>query len=201
MIYGLPIDLLLMRATALLVVVAAHGLAVAFLADRLGDRGPRAERRLTPNALRHLDPIGVPAFVFSGGYGWIKQIVVDPKRLRFGRLALILVVLGGAAAALLTAFVATLLLLPIASAGGWEIVADTLRAIASTGIAFALFNLVPLPPLTGGLLLAVLAPPLYRWFAERAIFPALLIGFFLLAGAIQDWLDPVAAKILAAFPG
>jgi Zn-dependent protease len=201
MIFGLPIDLLLMRATALLVVVAAHGYAVAFVADRLGDGRPRAERRLTPNALRHLDPLGVPAFVFSGGYGWIRQVMVETGRLRFGRASLILVVLAGASAALLLAWAALLLRLPIADAAGWETVADMLEVIASTGIAFALFNILPLPPLTGGLLLAVVAPRLYLWFAERALLPALLIALLLAAGTIQAWLDPSVARILAVLPG
>ena len=201
MIFGLPIDLLLMRATALLVVVAAHGYAVALAAGRLGDDGPRAERRLTPNALRHLDPIGVPAFVFSGGYGWIRQIMIDTDRLRFGRPSLVLVVLAGTAAALAASLLAVLLRMPIANAAGWEIVAEMLEVIASTGIAFALFILVPLPPITGGLLLAAVAPGLYRWFAERALLPALLIAILLAAGVIQGWLDPIVAEILAALPG
>ncbi len=201
MIFGLSIDLLLMRATALLVVVAAHGYAVAFVADRLGDHGPRAERRLTPNALRHLDPLGVPAFVFSGGYGWIRQVMVEAGRLRFGRASLVLIVLAGAAAAAGAAVAALLLRLTIADAAGWEIVAEMLDVIAATGVAFALFNVLPLPPLTGGLLLAVVAPRLYRWFAERALLPALLIALLLAAGTIQAWLDPVVARILAVLPG
>ncbi|MCW5719085.1 MAG: hypothetical protein KIS68_14775 [Bauldia sp.] len=201
MIFGLPIDLLLMRATALLVVVAAHGYAVAASLHLLGDESPRAERRLTLNALRHLDPVGLPAFVFSGGYGWIRQIVADSTRLRFGRLSLVLVVVAGAAAALAVALLALLLRLPIAGSAGWGTVADMLQVIASTGVAFALFNLVPLPPLTGGLLLGVVAPRLYRWFAERALLPALVIVLFLAAGAIQLWLDPVVARILVVLPG
>jgi len=201
MIFGLPIDLLLMRATALLVVVAAHGYAVAVAAELLGDARPRAERRLTPNALRHLDPLGVPAFVFSGGYGWIKQLMVDTGPLRFGRASLILIVLAGAAAALVAALVAMLLRLPIADSAGWTMVAEMLEVTASTAIAFALLNVVPVPPLTGGLLLAVVAPPVYRWLAERALLPALLIALLLAAGAIQEWLDPVVARILALLTG
>lgn len=200
MILGVPIDLLLMRATALLVVVAAHGYTVAFAATLLGDPGPRADRRLTPNALRHLDPIGVPAFVFSGGYGWIRQITIDPLRLRFGRLALVLVVLASVGAGFLVAVLAMLLAAALGDAAAWAIVPDTLRTIAATAIAFALFNLLPLPPLTGGLLLAVVAPPVHRWLAERALFPALLIAILLADGVVQDWLDPVVAKILATLP-
>ncbi|MGV8839092.1 MAG: hypothetical protein ACWA6X_02185 [Bauldia sp.] len=201
MIFGLPLDLLLMRATALLAVIAAHGFAVAFVADRLGDSAPRAERRLTLNALRHFDPIGAPAFVFGGGYGWIRQIPTEASRLRFGRPSLVLIVLAGTAATALVAVLATLVRLPITDVAGWSIVAETLRVTASTAIAFGLFNLVPLPPLAGGLLLGIVAPPLYRWFAERALLPALLIALFLLAGTVQDWLDPIVQNILAALPG
>lgn len=201
MIFGLPIDLLLMRATALLIVVAAHGFAVAFVADRMGDGTPRAERRLTLNALRHFDLLGAPALVFTGGYGWIPQLPTDESRLRKGRLALPVIVLAGAVATMLVALVALLLRLTMADAGAWTIVADTLGATASTAIAFTLFNLLPVPPLTGGLLLGVVAPKVHRWFAERALLPALLIVLFLLFGAIQDWLDPVVAVIVAALPG
>lgn len=201
MIFGLPIDLLLMRATALLVVMAVHAYAVSFAADRLGDGTPRAEKRLTPNALRHLDLIGAPAFALSGGYGWIRQIPVDGSRLRFGRASLLLVVLAGAAASLFVALLAAILALPIGGSGSWALVADLLGVTTSTAIAFTLFNLVPLPPLTGGLLLGIVAPPLYRWFAERALLPALLIVFFLLFGAIQDWLDPIVTGIVDTLPG
>ncbi|MCC6735720.1 MAG: hypothetical protein IT534_06280 [Bauldia sp.] len=201
MIFGLPIDLLVIRATALLAVMAAHGFAVAFVADRLGDGAARTEKRLTLNALRHLDPIGAPAFAFSGGYGWIRQIPVDGAKLRFGRAGLLLIVVAGTAATLLVALLAALLSPTIPASGNWQLIADLLGVTTSTAIAFALFDLLPIPPLTGGLLLGIVAPPLCRWFSERALLPALVIVLFLLFGALQDWLDPVVSRLVAALPG
>src|SRR5262245_28330733 len=71
----------------LILSIAVHEFGHAFVADRLGDRLPRSQGRVTLNPMAHADPIGtiaLPAlgFLFSGGtalgFGWGRPVQVNP---------------------------------------------------------------------------------------------------------------------------
>src|SRR5262245_30008807 len=77
---------------ALILSIAVHEFAHALVADRLGDRTPRLQGRVTLNPLAHADAIGtllLPILgIFFGGtiLGWGKPVEVHPpsftRRLR-----------------------------------------------------------------------------------------------------------------------
>src|SRR5512140_3800237 len=84
---------------ALVLSIAVHEFGHAFVADRLGDRTPRYQGRVTLNPLAHADPIGTFLFpilgmLFSGGvlFGWGKPVIVNPVaftrrfRMKIGHL-------------------------------------------------------------------------------------------------------------------
>ena len=85
---GDPLSLLLLLVGFLLAVVV-QGTSTAVLASRLGDTRPRAERRLTPDPRRHVDPFGAVAGLIAG-IGWAKPFD-PPDRRRRGALIAVLV--------------------------------------------------------------------------------------------------------------
>jgi Zn-dependent protease len=189
---------LVLRLCALLFIVAVHGLAVAGTAVALGDPRARQDGRLTFNPFAHLDILGgISAVLFS--VGWIRPIAVDPAELRPGRAGLALVVIAGAAATSLSALALRLvrpIILPLlpdtASAAAFALVETT----GQLSLWFALFNVLPVPCLTGSHLLMIAMP---RWNdAIRKLQPyvAVLLAVLAATGLVAGLLAP-AYRVLA----
>jgi Zn-dependent protease len=149
-----------LRIFAGLLIVSVHGGSLAALACLLGDPGPRYDGRLTLNPFRHLDLVGGLLFVLFT-YGWIAPIAVDPDRLRTGRPALVAVVAGASCATIAVAGLLRLIrplalnMLPDTAAATFFVFVETAGQIS---VSFTLFNILPLPPLTGQHLLVAVWP-------------------------------------------
>src|SRR5262245_61022755 len=75
---------LILGLITLVLSIAVHEFSHAFVADRLGDRLPRHQGRVTLNPLAHADPIGTLLFpalgiIFGiGAFGWGRPVQVNP---------------------------------------------------------------------------------------------------------------------------
>jgi len=63
---------------AILIAFTAHSYAQAAVADRLGDKNPRAQGRLTLNPLAHVDLIGF-LMILIVQFGWGKPVETNPN--------------------------------------------------------------------------------------------------------------------------
>ena len=155
----------------LLFSLTVHESAHAWTADRLGDPTARMLGRVSLNPLVHADPIGTIVFpllaMFSGIplIGWAKPVPVIGRHLRHPRRDFVLVAAAGPAANLAIAIGAALLLsvFPISPMRiGEPNVSVPLAAILSNAVRLnvllAVFNMIPIPPLDGGNVLAGLLP-------------------------------------------
>lgn len=178
MLIDFSLQQLALRLAAYIFIAGVHGLAVAAAAYALGDAGPRHDGRLSINPLVHLDVLGTAVGVLFSA-GWIRPIAIDPGALRAGRAGLVLVVAAGFAATVLSA-VALLLLRPFVlpllsdslSATGFALI----ETIASLSLWFALFNLLPLPPLTGAHLLVAAMPSWRKAIGHWELYAALALA-------------------------
>ncbi|RUT31058.1 hypothetical protein EMQ25_09265 [Arsenicitalea aurantiaca] len=199
--FDLSLAQVLVRIVAFIVLTGVHGVLIAGLARLLGDRGPAYDGRLTPNPFTHLDIIGLVAAVVTRT-GWIRPLSVDPAQLkggRFGLLAIVLLALlltigfGAIALGLRTP---TLQIMPLTYA---NYVLLVLNAIAEMSVWFALFNLIPLPPLTGGLILLAIAPWVHAVVLRHAMWVGLGLAAIMLLtrGAfLQPFAQPIIAFLL-----
>jgi Zn-dependent protease len=156
-------------AFPVLFAVTLHEVAHGWVARYYGDRTAEMLGRLSLNPLRHIDPIGtvlVPGLLLAAGaplFGWAKAVPVAASALRNPRRAMIVVALAGPAANLLMAAMWCVLLGTIAQVDANETVVHWLVLMARAGIwinvVLAVFNLLPIPPLDGGRVLAGLLPP------------------------------------------
>ncbi len=181
---------------ALILSITVHEFGHAFVADKLGDRLPRHQGRVTLNPIAHADPIGtllIPglALLFTGGvfFGWGRPVMVSPgsftRKLRM-RTAHLLVAAAGPTMNLLFAVVISLILFGLYRSGTIAVEPSGIYAALSRAIllnfALAVFNLIPAPPLDGGTVLAGLLPdrlmPAYRHYAQYGMF--VIIAFFLI---------------------
>jgi Zn-dependent protease len=183
--------------------IAVHEFGHAFVADRLGDSTPRYQGRVTLNPIAHADPIGTIALpligIFLGGMviGWGKPVMVNPaaftRRLRM-KIAHMIVALAGPIMNVLMAVVVTILLAILYKAGVLKGHAELAQGIAQViylNWLLFFFNLLPVPPLDGGAVLAGLLPDKAQNFVDflNQYGFIILIGL-LLSGVLRYLLAP-----------
>lgn len=77
---GQILDKILM-IPAILLAFTFHEYAHAITADRLGDKTPRFQGRLTLNPIVHIDPIGF-LMILIVGFGWAKPVETNPSAFK-----------------------------------------------------------------------------------------------------------------------
>ncbi|HYK08177.1 MAG TPA: site-2 protease family protein [Candidatus Eisenbacteria bacterium] len=140
-----------------------HEVMHGYIADRLGDPTARLMGRLTLNPLKHIDPfmtILLPLLLFFSGsrilFGGAKPVPIDPFNLKDGKKDVALVALAGP----LTNLVVAALAAGILHLGALSIplLEEVLFLIVQINIYLAIFNLLPIPPLDGSKVFALLLP-------------------------------------------
>jgi Zn-dependent protease len=199
----LTLSQLLMRACAVLLVSSLQGFAIAAAAGVLGDAGPRHDGRLTFDPLRQIDLLGgLVGMIFAAGWG--RWVAVDPRALRHGRLDLPLVVGAGFAAIVLGALAlrfARPLLLPLLPDTAAATAFALIQTIIELGLWFALFGLLPLPPLAGGHLLVALVPKLRDRLAGVSLVIAVILAAVVASGLVTRALDPAYRLLFSLVMG
>lgn len=189
-----------MRTLSAIVLFTIHGAALALCARLLGDRGPQYDGRLTLNPFAHVDVFGLVGAV-TVRFGWIRPMPIDAKELRFGRLGL---VLCGAIALVATLLFARIALWFLPVAVTWAPAQASLAIVGGFGVFsdmavwFFVFNLLPFPPLTGGLVLAAVAPGLHKLAMEHIVWISVALVVLLvltLGGRLHTALHPLARLI------
>ena len=151
--------------------LTVHESAHAWAADRLGDPTARALGRISLNPLVHADPIGTLLFPLIGLLthapiiGWAKPVPVATWRFSHPRRDYLLVAAAGPMSnlslALLAAVAARLLPEAGSHAAALRIVEPmtaVVYALLMVNLLLAIFNMLPIPPLDGGTVLAGLLP-------------------------------------------
>jgi len=173
---------LIIQAPPLLFALTVHELAHGYVAFRLGDPTAKNEGRLTLNPLKHLDPLGVLAFIIMK-IGWAKPVPVNPWYFRNPRQDMLKVALAGPGANVVLAIASASLahlfvqfrFLPFAVL---QPLVAMLAASVWINIMLAVFNCIPIPPLDGSkVLMGLLPPEAARSYAKLEPF-----GFFILLG-------------------
>jgi Zn-dependent protease len=196
-ITDLSLQQILTRIVAFVVITGLHGFVLAAVAVLMGDRGVRHDGQLTANPFAHLDMLGLVAAIVSQT-GWIRPMPIEAKELRGGPIAVVVPVL---ASLLVVIGLAMLLMqtrwLPMTmNLGNAAVyVVAGMETAAVSAVWFAVFNLLPLPPLAGGHILSALAPRLAArlWTYVTPIGVGLVVMFIAFG---TRWLAPLMAPVI-----
>ena len=152
---------LVLTLAASLIALSVHEFFHAFAAYKLGDSTAKSMGRLSINPIKHLDPFGVLCMVFFH-FGWAKPVPINSRYFKKPKRDMALVGVAGPASNLIMAIIFAALIkllfllaqfIPL-TAPTWTVTAFAyLYQILYLGvfynIAFAIFNLIPVPPLDG----------------------------------------------------
>ncbi len=165
-VFGFDPDMIF-RIPALLITLTIHEYAHARVAVTLGDPTPRVLGRLTLNPIPHLDPLGlIMLWLFK--FGWAKPVPVNPNNFRDARTGMLWVALAGPISNILLAFLTAIIIVLVNQfqifTGEWV---KILWWTYTYNIIFAIFNLLPIPPLDGGKVVSSLLPRRLAYTYER----------------------------------
>jgi Zn-dependent protease len=213
------LETIVLWAVPVVFAITLHEAAHGYVAKLFGDRTAEMLGRISLNPLKHIDPIGTllvpgvlltlawinksPPFVF----GWAKPVPVNFGNLRDPRRDMIWVAAAGPGSNFLQALLWALALVATAPAG--PLPSSGLFEMADIGLKVNLIlmalNLLPLPPLDGGRVLAGLLPR----GAASALARLEPFGFFILiallaSGLLDDLMRPLvrgATAVIARIIG
>lgn len=185
---------LLITLASLLITIVAHELAHGGAALAMGDTTARDAGRLSLNPLKHLDPMGTLSMLLFR-FGWARPVPINPNRFRSRKAGMILVSFAGAGMNLLLAALSTGLL--VYTGGASRIWSEFLQLLLLYNVYFAVFNLMPIPPLDGSkILFSFLPARIERQAYQYQRYFYILLVLFVFTGTLQRFLVPAANAII-----
>ncbi len=195
---------LLQNFIVLFTAITVHEYAHGIVAYRLGDPTAKSMGRLTLNPLAHLDPLGALMLVFCR-FGWAKPVPVNPYYFDDPKKDMVLVSFAGPASNLLFAFVVAtiypfLLVFMPSAFNVTSFLGGLFFACIITNISFAVFNLIPFPPLDGSKILFSLLPNhMYNTFLTYERYGTLLLLLLSFTGILGRMLGMVINPVFSLY--
>lgn len=199
------IQRLVILVPSVIISLTVHEFAHAWAAMRMGDPTAKMLGRLTLNPLKHLDPLGTIMLFFSGLFGWAKPVPVNPRNFRDYKRGEIVVSAAGPVSNLILAVLCAVILQVMDWAAPTFGVAlpwlfKPLFMMVHVGviinISMAVFNILPIPPLDGSHILAVVLPPRSaRSFAQIQPYGFIILMIFIASGAFSNVFSPVIYRL------
>jgi Zn-dependent protease len=177
---------------------AAHG----WVANKLGDPTAKRLGRITINPIKHIDPMGtivVPLFLAMISpfvMGWAKPVPVEPRYFKSPLVDMALVAVAGPVSNFIMACIwAMLIKLAYLSLDMSQFLAFLVE-MGKNGIiiniVLMVLNLLPIPPLDGGRVVAgVLPPRIALPFMQLERFGMIIILLLLVSGILGKIMWPI----------
>jgi Zn-dependent protease len=171
-----------------------HEWGHARVAVALGDETPREEGRLTLNPVAHIHPVGtlmLPLALLLAHipvFGWARPVNVTPRRFTRRIRMTTGIVLTWAAGPIMNLLIALTMALVLAGTShfGTPLTLENREILGRIELMNAMlfvFNLLPVPPLDGSHVLAVMLPTGVRdWYAQLSRFSGVFIALLLVLG-------------------
>ncbi|MBI2034110.1 MAG: site-2 protease family protein [Candidatus Levybacteria bacterium] len=184
-----------------------HEVAHGYVAYRFGDPTAKLMGRLTLNPKSHIDPmmsVLLPLLLVISGspviFGGAKPVPIDPFNLKEGRKDVALVSLAGPLTNVIIAVAASFIFRLFFADYGFislafsqipltsfiDLIAFIVVQIVNLNVILAIFNLIPIPPLDGSKVFALLLPQRYAQaylsLASIGIFILMFLLFFPIGG-------------------
>ena len=193
-----------LRVAAVFLCLTVHETCHGLAALALGDPTAKSMHRLSLNPLHHIDWLGL-ALMFTVGFGWAKPVPVNPNYFRKPKQGMAVTALAGPVSNLLLAVlflgIGKVIYLYAPYSAGMNVFFEwCLFTVAPMSVGMGLFNLIPIPPLDGSKVLAVLLPDRqYDWLMRYERFGMLILMALVCFGALSNVLDTAIGWVFQLF--
>ncbi len=193
----------------LLLSIAVHEFGHAYAADRIGDRLPRRQGRLTLNPMAHADPIGtllLPLLFLvstSGlGFGWGKPV----EHTTHDRKKRVYISFAGPAMNIILGTVVAIIHCALVVSGALRVdhaLSTALGYAVVLNFVLFFFNLLPAAPLDGGSVARGLIPRswLDTWDKVAVYAPFVVMAFILIGPLGQVFTYPARFCMAKVYEG
>jgi Zn-dependent protease len=194
---------ILVQFGVLLVSLTVHEAAHAWTADRLGDSTARQLGRVSLNPAVHVDLIGTVVFPLLAMIshvpliGWARPVPVNLHNLPHPRRDYLFIAAAGPASNLCLAVLAAVLFRTADPAPG-TVPYAIIGTVLLLNVLLAVFNMVPIPPLDGGNVLAGLLPEsLAASYYRLRPYGVIILYALMLTGILWRLVRPVEDLLLS----
>jgi Zn-dependent protease len=157
---------------AFILCITVHEFGHAWVATRLGDPTPRSQGRVTLAPQHHIDPIGtilmpiIMALSASSGalplLAWGRPVQTNPlsytRQISMSTGRMLVSVAGPAMNLLMALAVSVVIVIAAKLHASEELIMMAFNYLVRLNISLMIFNLLPIPPLDGGAVLAWVLP-------------------------------------------
>lgn len=181
----------------IIIAMSFHEFAHAYVAYKMGDDTARLAGRLTLDPVSHIDVVGF-LMLLLGGFGWARPVPINENNFRNRKLGVFLVSIAGVTMNILISTVTLIVLNYTMSIFTSDEYYQVMQSIVWINVAFAAFNLLPIPPLDGSKILAALLPTSKRYLLYRfENYGFIIMILLIITGAINYILYPVVTFVLS----
>ena len=189
-----------------LITIVVHECAHGYIAYKLGDPTAKMLGRLTLNPLKHLDVIGFIVLIVAH-FGWAKPVPINPRNFKNPKKGLMISAIAGPASNILMAIIGVIIfdiLIILANMFKWN--SNNMIAISALNffnyfavlnVYFAVFNLLPVPPLDGSRVVNYfLSPKLSYYYSYIERYGFIVVILLLFTGILGIPLQIISGWIL-----
>ena len=171
------------KGISILIAMVLHEWCHGFVSYKLGDPTPKDDGRLSLNPLKHIDPFGALMLLVCG-FGWAKPVQINSYHYKNTKVGVALTALAGPMMNLFIAIVGIILGKHI------FIGSEFFSILTIINLSLMIFNLIPIPPLDGSKIVAMLLPyDLYEKYMRIEQYGFFILIAISMSGALSGFLS------------